>query len=56
MKNLIGTWKANHDIQFVLDAYACTMYIVSYISKSAKGMSGLIANACKEARKGKKKH
>ena len=54
MKNFIGTWKANHDIQFVLDAYACTMYIVSYISKSAKGMSELMANACKEARKGNK--
>ena len=54
MKDLMGTWKANHDIQFVLDAYACTMYIVSYISKSAKGMSELMANACKEARKGNK--
>ena len=54
MKDLMGTWKANHDIQFVLDAYACTTYIVSYISKSAKGMSELMANACKEARKGNK--
>ena len=54
MKDLMGTWKANHDIQFVLDAYACAMYIVSYISKSAKGMSELMANACKEARKGNK--
>ena len=54
MKDLMGTWKANHDIQFVLDAYACTMYIVSYISKSAKGMSEFMANACKEARKGNK--
>ena len=54
MKDLIGVWKANHDIQFVLDAYACAMYIVSYINKSAKGMSRLMEDACKEARKGAK--
>ena len=54
MRDLIGVWKANHDIQFVLDAYACAMYIVSYINKSAKGMSQLMAEACKEARKGNK--
>ena len=54
MKDLLGVWKANHDIQFVLDAYACAMYIVSYINKSAKGMSRLMEDACKEARKGSK--
>ena len=27
------------DIQFVLDVYACAMYIVSYISKAQKEMS-----------------
>ena len=54
MKNLIDVWKANHDIQFILDAYACAMYIVSYINKSAKGMSRLMAEACREARKGNK--
>ena len=54
MKDLLGVWKANHDIQYNLDAYACAMYIVSYINKSAKGMSTLMAEACKEARKGNK--
>ena len=54
MKDLLGVWKANHDIQFVLDAYACAMYIVSYINKSSKGMSQLMADACKEARRGNK--
>ena len=54
MKDLLGVWKANHDIQYVLDAYACAMYIVSYINKSGKGMSRLMAEACKEARKGNK--
>ena len=54
LKDLLGVWKANHDVQIVLDAYACAMYIVSYINKSAKGMSKLMAEACKEARKGNK--
>ena len=54
MKDLLGVWKANHDIQFILDPYACAMYIVSYINKSAKGMSRLMAEACKEAQKGNK--
>ena len=54
MKDLLGVWKANHDIQFILDAYACAVYIVSYINKSAKGMSRLMAEACKEAQKGNK--
>jgi hypothetical protein len=52
MKSLINTWKANHDIQFVLDAFACAIYIVSYVSKSARGMSNLLYNAWKEAKKG----
>ena len=52
IKEMLNVWKGNHDIQFILDAYACAMYIVSYINKSAKGMSTLMANACKEARKG----
>ena len=54
MRDLLGVWKANHDIQFILDAYACAMYIVSYINKSTKGMSKLMAEACKEAKKGNK--
>ncbi len=40
------------DIQFVLDVYACAMYIVSYISKAQKGISELLRKACEEARKG----
>jgi hypothetical protein len=40
------------DIQFVLDVYACAMYIVSYISKAQKGMSELLRKACEEARRG----
>lgn len=44
--------RANMDIQFVLDVYACAMYIVSYISKAQKGMSQLLQRACEEARAG----
>ncbi|XP_060603693.1 uncharacterized protein LOC132756597 [Ruditapes philippinarum] len=49
---VLKAWKANTDIQFVLDPYACAMYIVSYISKSQRGMSNLMYAAAKEARNG----
>jgi hypothetical protein len=52
MKIVLSAWKANHDLQFILDPYACAMYIVSYISKSQKGMSALLDQATKEARQG----
>ena len=45
-------WRANMDIQYVLDVYACAMYIVSYISKSQKGMSELLRKAVEEAKEG----
>ena len=51
-KNVLQAWRANIDIQFVLDPYACAMYIVSYISKSQRGMSNLLHAAAKEARNG----
>ena len=46
----LSAWRANMDIQFVLDVYACAIYIVSYISKSQKGMSELLRTACEEAK------
>ena len=48
----LSAWRANMDIQFALDVYACAMYIVSYISKAQKGMSQLLQRACDEARVG----
>jgi hypothetical protein len=42
----LSAWRANMDILFVLDVYACAMYIVSYI------LSNLLRTACEEARKG----
>ena len=52
MKVVLSAWMANHDLQYVLDPYACAIYIVSYISKSQKGMSMLLDQATKEAREG----
>ncbi|KAK3108678.1 hypothetical protein FSP39_013177 [Pinctada imbricata] len=51
-EHLLLAWNANIDLQYVLDPYACAMYIVSYISKSLRGMSALMDRACKEARQG----
>ncbi|XP_060561861.1 uncharacterized protein LOC132721554 [Ruditapes philippinarum] len=51
-KAILRAWEANIDIQFVLDPYACAMYIVSYISKSQRGMSTLLHAAAKEAKNG----
>ena len=48
----LSAWRANMDIQFVLDVYGCAMYIVSYISKAQRGMSQLLQRACEEARAG----
>ncbi|XP_060571280.1 uncharacterized protein LOC132729522 [Ruditapes philippinarum] len=47
---LLKCWKANMDIQYVLDAYSCVSYIVSYISKGQRGLSNLLRDACNEAR------
>ncbi|KAJ8048298.1 ATP-dependent DNA helicase PIF1 [Holothuria leucospilota] len=52
MKSLLDTYGANHDIQFVTDPYACAVYIVAYMSKSQRGMSLLLDQACKEAKNG----
>ena len=38
------------DIQFVTDAYACVMYIASYMIKNEKGMSELLKQVGKESR------
>ena len=46
----LSAWRANMDIQYVLDVYACAVYIANYISKGQKGMSELLREACHEAR------
>lgn len=49
---VLKAWRANTDIQFVLDIYACATYVASYLTKSQRGMSELLRNATKEASQG----
>ena len=39
----------NLDIQFIFDAYACVVYIISYMMKAIRKIGLLIANAQREA-------
>ncbi|KAK7886520.1 hypothetical protein WMY93_026141 [Mugilogobius chulae] len=51
-KPCVRTWRANMDIQLVIDAWACIVYIVTYISKAERQMGLLLHNAALEAKKG----
>ena len=33
------------DLQYILDPYACVVYVVFYINKAQRGMSKLLKNA-----------
>ncbi|XP_035258455.1 uncharacterized protein LOC118219420 [Anguilla anguilla] len=46
---LLRCWNANMDIQYVVDAYSCIVYIISYISKQEREMGLLLQQAQKEA-------
>ena len=48
--DIIHAWKANMDIQYILDPYACVMYIASYMLKSEAAMGELLKNVCRECR------
>lgn len=52
--NLLKAWRANMDLQFVLDPYACAVYILSYITNGQRGMNKLLETASKEANAGNK--
>lgn len=43
-------WQANMDIQYVLNAYACVMYVASYMMKTEKAMGELLKHVAAEAR------
>ena len=43
-------WQANIDIQYVLNAYACIMYVASYIMKTDRAMGVLLKQVATEAR------
>ena len=50
MKGMLSAWQANHDVQLVLEAYSCIVYICDYMMKSQEGISELLANACQKAK------
>ena len=52
--DLLKAWRANMDMQYVLDPYACATYILSYITKGQRGMSRLLEKASEEAKSGNK--
>jgi len=41
-ETLLRTWRANLDIQYIIDPYACAKYCVNYINKSAGGVSRML--------------
>ena len=43
-------WQANMDIQFVMNAYACILYVASYIMKTERSMGELLKRVAAEAR------
>ncbi|XP_033967886.2 uncharacterized protein [Pseudochaenichthys georgianus] len=48
-KHLLSAWNANMDIQFVVNAYACIVYIISYIAKAEREMGLILSAAHREA-------
>jgi len=47
-KKLLETWRANIDVQFVLDTYACAKYCVGYILKSDTGVLRVLQTAASD--------
>ena len=43
-------WQANMDLQYVLNTYACVMYVASYITKTDRTMGVLLKRVASEAR------
>ena len=48
--HVLLAWQANMDIQYVLNAYACVMYIASYIMKTDRAMGELLKRVANESR------
>ena len=53
MKHCFEFWRANHDIQPSLSPYAMIQYMLSYVTKTKKGISAIMDRAFREARQGK---
>ena len=52
---ILLAWKANLDIQIVLEPYGCASYIVGYISKSQRGKSAQLDTVANSKRGSKRK-
>ena len=48
--HVLLAWQANMDIQYVLNAYACVMYVASYIKKTDRAMGELLRRVANETR------
>ena len=48
--DILHAWKANMDLQYIIDPYSCIMYVTSYMMKSERAMSELLRKVAKEAR------
>lgn len=51
-EEILSLHKANMDMQFILDPYACVGYIVNYINKSERGVSMALKDAMEEIKRG----
>ena len=47
---ILNAWRANVDIQYIVDAYSAVMYVCSYVMKSEAKMSELLSRVAKECR------
>ena len=47
---MILAWQANMDIQLIVNAYTCIMYVASYMMKNEKGMGELLKHVAHENR------
>ena len=55
-EEILRRHRANMDLQFVLDPYACVHYILDFINKSNRGMSRLLEQVVEEQRQGNLTH
>ena len=47
-RHCLQLWRANMDLQYVADPYACIMYVLSYVLKCENGMSEILKRTAKE--------
>jgi hypothetical protein len=51
-RKILELHRANMDIQYILDVYACCAYVVDYINKADRGMSDMLDRAYHEVNNG----